>query len=179
MVCVSAEEQQRAEDPRRRAEERVVSLNRIYAVLSNINTLIVRVHEREELFREACRVAVEFGHFGLAWVGMTSADNAHIKPIAWHGVGLWAESIGFAAATDVGNLDEALVDEAIQQQQTVVCRDLAQAAGMPVAAVERGREMTGLEQATWKVATLDDLSLTPRGDVIVNANAAASGGAAS
>ncbi|MBS0367635.1 MAG: EAL domain-containing protein [Proteobacteria bacterium] len=120
---------------RRRAEERVVSLNRIYAVLSNINTLIVRVHEREELFREACRVAVEFGHFGLAWVGMTSADNAHIKPTAWHGVGLWAESIGFAAATDVGNLDEALVDEAIQQQQTVVCRDLAQAAGMPLAAL--------------------------------------------
>jgi beta-phosphoglucomutase len=55
----------------------------------------------------------------------------------------------------------------------------AQAAGMPVAAVERGRELPGLEQATWKVATLDDLSLTPRGDVIVNANAAAGGGAAS
>jgi beta-phosphoglucomutase len=55
----------------------------------------------------------------------------------------------------------------------------AQAAGMPVAAVERGRELPGLEQATWTVATLDDLSLTPRGDVIVSANAAAGGGAAS
>jgi beta-phosphoglucomutase-like phosphatase (HAD superfamily) len=43
----------------------------------------------------------------------------------------------------------------------------AQAAGMPVVAVERGREVPGLEHATWKVATLDDLTLTPRGEVIV------------
>ncbi len=46
----------------------------------------------------------------------------------------------------------------------------AQAAGMPVVAVERGREVAGLEQATWKVATLDDLTLTPRGEVIVKTN---------
>ncbi len=46
----------------------------------------------------------------------------------------------------------------------------AQAAGMPVVAVERGREIPGLEQATWKVTTLDDLTLTPRGEVIVTAN---------
>jgi beta-phosphoglucomutase-like phosphatase (HAD superfamily) len=47
----------------------------------------------------------------------------------------------------------------------------AQAAGMPVVAVERGREIPGLEKATWKVATLDDLSLTPRGEVVVTASA--------
>ncbi len=43
----------------------------------------------------------------------------------------------------------------------------AQAAGMPVVAVERTGDVAGLEQATWRVATLDDLTLTPRGDVIV------------
>jgi len=46
----------------------------------------------------------------------------------------------------------------------------AQAAGMPVVAVERGREISGLEKATWKVVTLDDLSLTPRGEVVVKMN---------
>jgi beta-phosphoglucomutase-like phosphatase (HAD superfamily) len=46
----------------------------------------------------------------------------------------------------------------------------AQAAGMPVVAVERGREISGLERATWKVVTLDDLSLTPRGEVVVKMN---------
>jgi hypothetical protein len=42
---------------------------------------------------------------------------------------------------------------------------------MPVVAVERGREISGLERATWKVVTLDDLSLTPRGEVVVKMNA--------
>ena len=46
----------------------------------------------------------------------------------------------------------------------------AQAAGMPVVAVERSGEVAGLEQATWRVATLDDLTLTPRGEVIVKGN---------
>jgi beta-phosphoglucomutase len=48
--------------------------------------------------------------------------------------------------------------------------EAAQAAGMPVVAVERGREIPGLERATWKVATLDELTLTLRGEVIVMGN---------
>jgi hypothetical protein len=41
---------------------------------------------------------------------------------------------------------------------------------MPVVAVERSGAVAGLEQATWRVATLDDLSLTPRGEVIIKGN---------
>src|SRR5437773_11538851 len=36
----------------KRAEERIKRLNRVYAMLSGINTLIVRVRQREELYRE-------------------------------------------------------------------------------------------------------------------------------
>ena len=46
----------------------------------------------------------------------------------------------------------------------------AHAAGMPVVAVERGHEVPGLERATWKVGTLDDLTLTIKGEVIVKEN---------
>ena len=46
----------------------------------------------------------------------------------------------------------------------------AHAAGMPVVAVERGREVPGLERATWKVGTLDDLTLTIKGEVVVKEN---------
>jgi hypothetical protein len=45
---------------------------------------------------------------------------------------------------------------------------------MPVVAVERGQEVPGLERATWKVSTLDDLGLTPRGEVVVKAGASGS-----
>ena len=44
---------------RKRTAGRIVHLNRVYAVLSGINTLIVRVNDRDELFREACRIAVD------------------------------------------------------------------------------------------------------------------------
>ncbi len=43
----------------------------------------------------------------------------------------------------------------------------AHAAGMPVVAVDRGRGAVGLDQATWVVTTLDDLRLTPAGEVLL------------
>ena len=44
---------------RKEYEARVVRLNRIYSVLSGINTTIVRVREIQELFDEACRIATD------------------------------------------------------------------------------------------------------------------------
>jgi len=51
-------------------------------VLSGINTLIVRVRDREELFREACRIAVEHGGFRMAWIGMADKEAGVVQPIA-------------------------------------------------------------------------------------------------
>ncbi len=70
-----------------RAEIRIRGLNRVYAVLSGINALIVRALERDELFRDACRIAVEAGQFRLAWVGIVDRQANAVKPIAWHGAG--------------------------------------------------------------------------------------------
>lgn len=43
----------------------------------------------------------------------------------------------------------------------------AHAAGMPVVAVDRGRGAGGLHTATWRVGSLDVLTLTPAGEVAV------------
>ena len=69
----------------RLAEEKILRLTRVYAVLSGINGLIVRVRDRDELFRDACRIAVEAGKFKLAWLGVVDRDAARVKPVAWHG----------------------------------------------------------------------------------------------
>ena len=45
----------------KRADVKIRRLNRVYAVLSSINALIVRVRNRDVLFGEACRIAVEAG----------------------------------------------------------------------------------------------------------------------
>jgi diguanylate cyclase (GGDEF)-like protein/PAS domain S-box-containing protein len=67
---------------RKEAEGRIKRLNRVYAVLSGINTLIVRVRDRDELFREACRIAVEQGGFRMAWIGLVESEPDVLKPMA-------------------------------------------------------------------------------------------------
>ncbi len=71
---------------RRRAEIRIAYLNRVYAVLSGINTLIVRVRSRDDLFRQACQVAVEEGGFRMAWVAIVDPGSKNVVLVAQQGV---------------------------------------------------------------------------------------------
>ncbi|MGQ0545903.1 MAG: EAL domain-containing protein [Betaproteobacteria bacterium] len=67
------------------ASERISRLNRVYAVLSGINSTIVRVRDRDELFHEACRIAVELGGLRLAYIGLVDHERQRIRPVAWAG----------------------------------------------------------------------------------------------
>ena len=55
---------------RKQAEKKIERLNRIYALLSQVNQAIVRADEREKLFNEICEIAIKFGKFNLAWFGL-------------------------------------------------------------------------------------------------------------
>ena len=70
---------------RQLAEMKIRHLNRVHAVLSGINTLIVRVRDRDELFKQACEIAVEEGRFRLAWIGTVDRAAKRINSVAWHG----------------------------------------------------------------------------------------------
>lgn len=62
--------------------ERIRRLNRLYAVASGINEALVRIPGETELFREACRIAVERGGLLMAWVGHNDAALARLVPVA-------------------------------------------------------------------------------------------------
>jgi diguanylate cyclase (GGDEF)-like protein/PAS domain S-box-containing protein len=66
------------------AEEKIRRLNRVYAVLSGINSLIVRVKDEDELFKAACDLVVREGRFRVAWIGLadSSASRLHVKAAA-------------------------------------------------------------------------------------------------
>lgn len=72
---------------RKNAELKVKRLNRIYAVLSSINSLIVRTQDRGELFRGACQIAVTAGGFRLAWIGVADVERASVTAVVWAGAG--------------------------------------------------------------------------------------------
>ncbi len=97
----------------------IAHLNRIHTVLSQINALIVRVASREELYREACRIAVEAGQMRDAWIGVLDPEGQRIEPVAWHGVddGFFALirdllQVGGTATEEWGLVPSAIADNA-------------------------------------------------------------------
>ncbi|MGV8922600.1 MAG: EAL domain-containing protein [Thermomonas sp.] len=67
---------------RKAAEARIKYLNRVLAVQSGISSLMVRAKSREELFREACDIAIESGGFRMAMLGVVDPDTQRIVPVA-------------------------------------------------------------------------------------------------
>ena len=70
---------------RKHTEERLLKLNRIYEVTSNINTTIVHATEQQKLFDEVCRIAVDDGKFIMATIGLIDEGSKKIISVAHHG----------------------------------------------------------------------------------------------
>jgi len=125
----------------KRAEIRIKRLNRVYAVLSGINTLIVRTRDRQELFDEACRIAVELGKFRLAWIGLLDANGLDVTPVARAGVDEgYLDNIQLTARDDAPDRCE-MVARALREKTAVVCNDIdtdAQMARWREEALRRG-----------------------------------------
>src|SRR6185295_10168341 len=66
-------------------EEKIARLSRIQAVMSGINSVIVRVRDRRELLDEACRITVVEGRFPFAWIGLLDPATLDVTPFAWAG----------------------------------------------------------------------------------------------
>ncbi len=64
------------------AERQLLQIKRLYATLSQVNQTIVRVKDPAELYQTICDVAVEFGKFSLAWIGLLDEASGDIRPVA-------------------------------------------------------------------------------------------------
>ena len=67
---------------RKKAELELTKATRLYAVLSNINQMIVRVRDKQTIFEETCRIAVENGKFKMAWIGLVDEKLNRVVSIA-------------------------------------------------------------------------------------------------
>ncbi|HKW38640.1 MAG TPA: EAL domain-containing protein [Burkholderiales bacterium] len=108
---------------RKEAEIRITSLNRVYAVLSGINKLIVRVRDRRDLFDEACRIAVEAGNFGMAWIGEIDRTSLDVAPVAWMGMDGDVALLKASARPDVPE-GQGMVGRAIRGRKPVITNDI-------------------------------------------------------
>lgn len=107
----------------RAAQTTITRLNRVYAVLSGINALIVRVSSRNELFRGACRIAVDDGGFRMAMIAIVDRGTLNLTPIASAGKddGMLDAIRGLLASAE--EAPKTMSARAIREKTVVVSND--------------------------------------------------------
>jgi len=109
---------------RKKAEFRILQLNRLYTFLSQINQKIVRVKDRAILFKDICQVAIDHGKYRMAWIGLIDKSDNEVKPVVFAG-----EEQGYLAKVSIKYLDEELgrgpTGTAIREGRCVICQNIA------------------------------------------------------
>ena len=111
---------------RRQQEHKIARLSRIHAVMSGINSVIVRARDHGQLLKEACRIAVEHGGFGIAWISEFDPATLDVTRIAWAGTDA-GEPMGGSKSTTRADIPQGqgVIGRAIREKTPIVCNDIA------------------------------------------------------
>jgi PAS domain S-box-containing protein len=108
---------------RKWAEQRVLRLNRLYYVLSEINDAILRVRNPVQLYERVCRIAVQGGLLRMAWVGLVDAATQEVHPVAH-----WGVEEGYMQCLHITVADEPRgrgpVGTSIRERRHDICNNL-------------------------------------------------------
>ncbi len=102
---------------RMHAQRKIARLNRVYALLSGINSAIVRIRDRDALFKEACRLATMEGGFVTASIDMAGASGQALRNEAHAGRVLPVRPALLE--------NQWIATRAAREQQPLVCDDIA------------------------------------------------------
>ncbi len=105
-------------------QERIERLTRIRTVLGEINAAIVRIRKRQELFEEACRITVEHGKFGMAWISEFDPLTLDVTPIAYAGAAAGDFVTSKTTARADVPLGQGVVGRAIRARDLVFVNDM-------------------------------------------------------
>jgi PAS domain S-box-containing protein len=106
---------------RSKAEERAMRLNRLYLVLSEINQVIVHCKDRDTLFSDFCRIAVEDGGFKLAWVGLIDEGSGKVKVVAANGATGYLDDIKITFTEEPEGLGPTVIS--VREGTYYICND--------------------------------------------------------
>ena len=107
---------------RKHAEEQIRRLNRLYAVSSAINQVMVKTTDRDSMFREFCRIAVNLGGFRLAWVGLADRESGMVRNVAAAGETGYLDGLRVSLNDDPDELTPAC--RAISQGSYYILNDV-------------------------------------------------------
>ena len=107
---------------RSRKDAEIRRLNRIYAVLSQVNQAVVRVQSSTELFPQVCDITIKFGEFKLAWIGWVDPDTQEVHPVASAGATAYLAS-AIISADDRRPEGNGPTGNAIRSGNPYICND--------------------------------------------------------
>lgn len=112
---------------RKQQQARIVRLTRMLQMQSAINAAVVRIREREDLLREACRLALQVGGYQRAMVALVARDGQ--RAIPWYTAGDLPDrppSGREFRISDGTEADTSLIGRALRTGEITYCADLAQ-----------------------------------------------------
>ena len=117
---------------RKKSEEELIKVNRLYTVISLINQMIIRNQVRETIFTEACNILIEHGKFRMVWIGLLDENGEFVTPITWAGAEMgYLSSIKKISAKNIpeGN---GPMGTAIRKGKPYYCNDIANDPNMAI-----------------------------------------------
>ena len=105
---------------------RITRLTRILEMLSGINTAVVRIRDRMELFREVCRISVNTGRYVTAFVAFLEPGTRTARPFAWCGAedADVSDRVFFVAPTEAE--DSSVTGRVLRSGEMFLCNDITQ-----------------------------------------------------
>ena len=108
-------------------QNRIARLTRILEMLSGINTAVVRIRERLELFHEACRIAVTTGHYVTAVVSFLEPGTRTARPFTWAGRGGEVMSSLVFSIAQRAEDDSSVTGRVLRTGEVFLCNDISNA----------------------------------------------------
>jgi diguanylate cyclase (GGDEF)-like protein/PAS domain S-box-containing protein len=111
---------------------RIARLSRVREFASAINSALVRLRSRDELFAEICRIAVQVGGFAGAHVGLLEASTLEVRWTATSGTGArWKTGTGSGvSAREDHESGHGVIGRSLRTKRAALWNDVAQDAGV-------------------------------------------------
>ncbi len=122
----------------RLAEQRVARLSRVLQMLSGINAALVRIHDRNEVMRETCRLAHRVGGYAVVMVGLIDPTTRMARPVGWAGYDFLPDPGREFAVADNEAGDTSLMGRVIRTGEATLCEDIG---GNPTYVIQGRKEL--------------------------------------
>ncbi|GIZ08612.1 PAS domain S-box protein [Flavobacterium sp. UMI-01] len=122
-------------------EQKLLKSNRLYLFISQINQMIVQTTKQEVLFNKACQIAVDFGKFKMACIGMLDKPSQIFVPVE---IAKLDSDFDIKRIWEQNSLNRQLAAVILSNGKSIVYNDLEKETGLATLAESGVKSMMAL-----------------------------------